>query len=389
MNSRQIAAALAALADQHRLRRRPVVDTPQGPHVVVDGVRYLAFASNDYLGLANHPALAEAMADGVARWGTGSGASHLVAGHHAAHEALEDELAVWLGLPAALTFGSGYSANLAVVTSLVGRGDAVFADRLNHASLNDACQLSRATFRRFVHNDLDHLERLLATTPAATRLIAVDAVYSMDGDEAPLDGLLTLAERYDAWLYLDDAHGFGVLGDGRGSLHEHPRLLGHPLVVYMATLGKAAGVAGACVAGSRELVDWLVNRARPYIYTTAQPPAVAEACRAALRVMAAEPARRARLAAHIVRLRRAADAKVWPLTASRTPIQPIIIGRNEAVLQCAARLREAGLWVPAIRPPTVPEGGARLRVSLTAAHEGADIDRLIDALDSIDWEEKP
>ncbi|AXK38779.1 8-amino-7-oxononanoate synthase [Crenobacter cavernae] len=388
MQARQIAAALNALADEHRLRRRPVVDTPQGPSVTIDGAPYLAFASNDYLGLANHPALAGAMRDGVARWGVGSGASHLVAGHHAVHEALEEELAAWLGLPAALTFGSGYSANLAVVTSLVGRGDAVFADRVNHASLNDACLLSRAAFKRFRHNDLEHLESLLASTPAATRLIAVDAVYSMDGDEAPLDELLTLAERYDAWLYLDDAHGFGVQGGGRGSLYEHPRLAGHPLVVYMATLGKAAGVAGACVAGSAELVQWLVNTARSYIYTTAQPPAVAEACRAALGVIAGEPQRRLTLMSHIARLREAGLAHAWPLTASRTPIQPIIIGRNEAVLDCAARLREAGLWVPAIRPPTVPEGSARLRVSLTAAHQEADIDRLIDALDSIDWEEK-
>lgn len=383
MKPTQLNAALEALATEHTLRRKTVLESPQSAHVQLDGQAYLAFANNDYLGLANHPALAEAVIAGVQRWGVGAGASHLVAGHTAAHEAFEQEFASYIGCAAALMFGSGYAANLGVITALLGREDAVFADKLNHASLNDACLLSRAAFKRFQHNDLDHLDTLLATTPAQTRLIAVDAVYSMDGDEAPLLGLLELAERYDAWLYLDDAHGFGVLGGGRGSIAEYPSLLGHPRVIYMATLGKAAGVSGAVVAGSSLLIEWLLNRARTYIFTTAQPAALAEAARVSLKLIAQEDWRRARLFRHIARLREAAAHKDLQLSASRTPIQPLMIGRNEAALECAARLREKGIWVPAIRPPTVPPNTARLRVSLTAAHSDEDLDRLIEALGRI------
>lgn len=383
MNPSELNAALAQLDAAHNLRRRVRLDSPQGAHVVLDGVRYLAFASNDYLGLANHPALVEAAHAGLARWGVGSGASHLVAGHSAAHEAFEHEFAAYVGTEAALLFGSGYAANLGVLTALLGRDDAVFADKLNHASLNDGCLLSRAAFKRFAHNDLDQLESQLKASSAHTKLIAVDAVYSMDGDEAPLPGLLALAERYDAWLYLDDAHGFGVLGGGRGSLAEYPELSGHPRVIYMATLGKAAGVAGAVVAGSQALVEWLLNRARTYIFTTAQPAALAEAARASLQLIAAEHWRRERLFRHIGRLRTAAAHKHLQLSASRTPIQPLMMGRNEAALHCAAQLREKGIWVPAIRPPTVPPNTARLRVSLTAAHSDEDLDYLIEALSSI------
>ena len=366
MQSEQLSAALLAMEGEHRRRQRHVLETPQQPEVVVDGKPYLAFASNDYLGLANHPALIAAAQQGLARWGLGGGSSHLVSGHFAAHEEAEQALARFVRCEAALLFGSGYAANLAVIASLVGRGDAVFANRLNHASLNDGCVLSRATFKRFRHNDLTHLRQLLESTPARRRLIAVDAVYSMDGDEAPLKGLLELAEAYDAWLYVDDAHGFGVLGEGHGSLVDAG--LSSPRLIYMATLGKAAGVAGAFVAGTELLVEWLVNSARTYIFTTAQPPALAEAVKASLTLIAEESWRRERLQQLVACMQQLMTGSYYRLNASRTAIQPLIIGSNEQALSLAERLRQAGFWVPAIRPPTVPQGTARLRVSLSAAH---------------------
>jgi 8-amino-7-oxononanoate synthase len=378
MRPDELAAALTKLDSRHQRRRRVVLTSPQRPLIDIDGRSYLSFASNDYLGLANHPELVLAAADGARHWGVGSGASALVTGHFAAHEEAERALASFVGLPASLLFSSGFAANLAVPCSLLGRGDAVFADRLNHASLNDACLLCRASFQRFRHNDLEHLEQLLRTSRAHTRLIAVDAVYSMDGDEAPLSGLLELARRYDAWLYIDDAHGFGVLGEGRGSLAEHG--LHDRRIIYMATLGKAAGVAGAGVAGSAEVVDWLVNSARTYIYSTAHPPMLAYVLTQSLRIMAAEGWRRIRLHEHVAHLRTRLNDIGIMLTPSRTAIQPLIMGDNRRALDMSARLREVGLWVPAIRPPTVPAGTARLRVSLSAAHTPEDIDQLIDEI---------
>lgn len=374
----QLQDKLAALDDDHRRRRCPVLDSPQGPHVRIDGRDYLAFASNDYLGLANHPALVAAARDGALRWGVGGGASHLVAGHSAAHAALEQALADWLRLPAALLFSSGYQANLAVITALVGRGDAVFADRLNHASLNDACLLSRAEFKRFAHHDLAQLERLLAASTAPTKLIAVDAVYSMDGDCAPLAALLALAERFDAWLYVDDAHGFGVLGEGRGSVVEAG--LHSERLIQMVTLGKAAGVAGAAVAAHPVVIDWLVNSARPFIFTTSTSPLLAHTVQASLRLMADEPERRAALRARMAELKHQLAGLPWTLLPSDTPIQPLLIGGNAEALAVSAGLRARGIWVPAIRPPTVPPGSARLRIALSAAHQPQDIVRLADAL---------
>ncbi len=374
----QLQDKLAALDGDHRRRRCPVLDSPQGPHVRIDGRDYLAFASNDYLGLANHPALVAAARDGALRWGVGGGASHLVAGHSAAHAALEQALADWLRLPAALLFSSGYQANLAVITALVGRGDAVFADRLNHASLNDACLLSRAEFKRFAHHDLAQLERLLAASTAPTKLIAVDAVYSMDGDCAPLAALLALAERFDAWLYVDDAHGFGVLGEGRGSVVEAG--LHSERLIQMVTLGKAAGVAGAAVAAHAVVIDWLVNSARPFIFTTSTSPLLAHTVQASLRLMADEPERRAALRARMAELKHQLAGLPWTLLPSDTPIQPLLIGGNAEALAVSAGLRARGIWVPAIRPPTVPPGSARLRIALSAAHQPQDIVRLADAL---------
>jgi len=318
------------------------------------------------------------MQQAIDEWGVGGGASALVAGHFDIQQQAEAALAEFVGCEAALLFGAGYAANLGVITSLVGRGDAVFADRLNHASLNDGCLLSRATFKRFRHNDLAQLEQLLRDTPARTRLIVVDAVYSMDGDEAPLRDLLQLAERYDAWLYLDDAHGFGLLGDGHGALREYA--LHHPRVVYMATLGKAAGVAGAFVAGSQKLIDWLINSARTYIFTTAHPPAQATAILRSLQLIDAEKWRRHLINEHISMLHAGLRATSLSLCSSRSPIQPIIIGGNKETLQLAAALRERGIWVPAIRPPTVPAGSARLRVSLSAGHTHEDVAELLAVL---------
>jgi 8-amino-7-oxononanoate synthase len=252
-------------------RKRRVLETPQGARVRVDGREYVAFCSNDYLGLAAHPELIEAAREGAARYGVGAGASHLILGHGAAHHELEQRLAAFVGLPRVLLFATGYMANLGVVTALTGRGDAVFADRLNHASLNDAVLLSRAEFKRYPHLDLAALERLLSSSRARRKLIATDAVFSMDGDIAPVAELVALAERHDAWLLLDDAHGFGVLGpQGRGVLAHFGA--SSPRVIYMATLGKAAGVFGAFVAGEPEVLEALVQRARTYIYTTAAPP---------------------------------------------------------------------------------------------------------------------
>lgn len=371
---------LAAIAADGLTRRRRVLAAPCGPHAVVDGRPMLAFTSNDYLGLAAHPAIAEAMADGARRWGAGSGASHLVSGHLQPHEELEARLAAFTGFPRALTFSTGYLANLAVVPTLAGRGAAVFADKLNHASLIDAVQLSRADSHRYPHNDLAALERQLAASEATEKFIVTDAVFSMDGDLAPLPELFALAERFDAWLVVDDAHGFGVLGpQGRGAL-AHCGIPAHPRIVLMGTLGKAAGVAGAFVAGSEIAIEYLIQRARSYIFTTAAPPAVACALMKSLDIIAAGDDLRTHLMGLIARLRDGLAGLPWQLLPSPTAIQPLVVGDNEAAVRLSQALAERGLWVPAIRPPTVPKGTARLRISLSAAHSEADVDQLIGAL---------
>jgi 8-amino-7-oxononanoate synthase len=373
---------LAELEAQGLRRRRRRLESAQGTRIEVDGKSYLSFASNDYLGLAGHPALAAAACDAAAEFGVGGGASHLLTGHHALHHRLETELAAFVGLPAALLFSTGYMANLGVVTALVDRRGAVFADRLNHASLVDAALLSRAEHHRYRHGDLAHLEALLRDSRAETKLIATDAVFSMDGDLAPVPELLALAEKHDAWLYVDDAHGFGVLGhDGRGVLeHYDLRAAEHTTLIYLATLGKAAGVAGAFVAGTEPLIEWLVNKARSYIYTTAQPPMLAAATSASLKLIAGEPERRQRLKNLIDRLKAGVAALPWSLMPSDTPIQPMLVGGNRNALALSEALLASGILLPAVRPPTVPEGTARLRISLSAAHTEADVDRLLAAL---------
>ncbi|WP_306604530.1 8-amino-7-oxononanoate synthase [Azonexus sp.] len=364
-------------------RRRRVLESPCARIVAVDGREMLNFASNDYLGLANHAGIADALAAGAQRWGAGSGAAHLVSGHLAPHEALEKEIAEFTGFARALTFSTGYLANLSVTPTLAGRGAAVFADKLNHASLIDAMQLAKANgadVQRYPHNDLAALERQLAASPAQRKLIVSDAVFSMDGDLAPLPALFALAERFDAWLIIDDAHGFGVLGaQGRGCL-AHFNLPAAPRILLMGTLGKAAGVGGAFVAGSELAIDYLLNKGRSYIFTTAAPPAIACALQQSLQVIRDGDALRRQLFANIARLRDGLAGLPWTLLASPTAIQPLIVGANQAALDLAKALWERGLWVPAIRPPTVPKDTARLRISLSAAHTADDIDQLITAL---------
>jgi 8-amino-7-oxononanoate synthase len=366
-------------AAQGLLRRRRVLESPQGVRITVDGKPYLSFCSNDYLGLANHPQLIAALQTGAQQHGVGSGASHLVSGHFAAHQQLENELAAFVHKPAALLFSTGYLANLGAVQALVGRGDTVFADKLNHASLNDAMLLSRAEVKRYRHNDVAHLEQLLEQTESGRKLVITDAVFSMDGDIALLPELLALCERFDAWLLVDDAHGFGVLGnEGRGSLAHFN--LDSPRIIYMATLGKAAGVSGAFVAAEEVVVETLLQNARSYIYTTASPPALSSALLASLEVLCEEEWRRDQLCELIAQLRAGLGNLPWTLMLSSTPIQPLLVGSNEDAVALSEGLRARGILVPAIRPPTVPQGTARLRISLSSAHCKQDVMQLIKAL---------
>ncbi|NJD24739.1 MAG: 8-amino-7-oxononanoate synthase [Betaproteobacteria bacterium] len=379
----RLAAELAEIATAGLTRRRRLLASPCGRIATVDGREVLNFASNDYLGLAGNAEIAAALADGARRWGAGSGASHLVAGHLAPHEALEKALAAFTGFARVLTFSTGYLANLAVTPTLAGRSAAVFSDKLNHASLIDAMQLAKAAgadVHRYPHGDVAGLERQLAACAAPVKLIVTDAVFSMDGDLAPLPALFALAGRFDAWLVVDDAHGFGVLGaQGRGCL-AHFNLPPDPRIILMGTLGKAAGVSGAFVAGSATTIDYLLNKGRSYIFTTAAPPAVACALSKSLDLIRAGDGLRRQLFVNIARLRDGLAGLPWQLLPSATAIQPLIVGENDAAVALAEALWEHGLWVPAIRPPTVPKGMARLRVSVSAAHTEADIDCLVATL---------
>jgi len=375
----QLQNELDERAAQSLLRQRRTLDSPQSPHIVVDGKPYLSFCSNDYLGLANHPQLIAALQQGAAQYGVGAGAAHLVSGHIAAHHRLEQELAAFAGKPAALLFSTGYMANIGAVQALVGKDDTVFADKLNHASLNDAMLLSRAAVKRYRHNDIAQLAQLLEQTQAGRKLVITDAVFSMDGNLAPLPELLALCEQHDAWLLVDDAHGFGVLGEqGRGSL-AHCGITSER-IIYMATLGKAAGVFGAFVAAEQVVIDTLINHARSYVYTTATPPALACAVLESLQLIGQGDALREQLRNLIAQLRSGLAGLPWKLMPSDTAIQPLLIGDNHAALALSEGLRERGILVAAIRPPTVPQGTARLRITLSAAHSAADVARLVEAL---------
>ena len=374
-----LAARLAERRAAHLYRQRPLLESPQGPQVVVDGRELLAFCSNDYLGLANHPEVIQAMRDGAAKWGVGGGASHLVIGHSRPHHQLEEALAEFTGRPRALLFSTGYMANLAAVTALVGQGDTVLEDRLNHASLLDAGLLSGARFSRYLHNDADSLANRLEKATGNT-LVVTDGVFSMDGDIADLPMLARMAKAKGAWLMVDDAHGFGSLGANGGGIVEHFGLGMDDVPVLIGTLGKAFGTAGAFVAGSEELIETMIQFARPYIYTTSQPPALACATLKSLELLRTEHWRRDHLARLIAQFRAGAEQIGLTLMDSFTPIQPILIGDADRALRLSQLLRERGLMVTAIRPPTVPAGSARLRVTLSAAHSEAQVQLLLNAL---------
>ena len=374
-----LASRLAERRAAHLYRHRPLLETPQQPEVMVDGEQLLAFCSNDYLGLASHPEVIRAMQQGAERWGVGGGASHLVMGHSTPHHQLEEALADFTGRPRALLFSTGYMANLAAVTALVGQGDTVLEDRINHASLLDAGLLSGARFSRYLHNDADSLAKRLDKATGDT-LVVTDGVFSMDGDLADLPALCATAKTRGAWVMVDDAHGFGPLGKTGGGIVEHFGLGIDDVPVLVGTLGKAFGTAGAFVAGSEELIETLIQFARPYIYTTSQPPAVACATLKSLELLRAESWRRDHLNSLITRFRQGAAEIGLTLMDSPTPIQPILVGSSERALKLSAALRDRGVLVGAIRPPTVPAGSARLRVTFSASHSAAQVERLLDIL---------
>ncbi|MEG0242346.1 MAG: 8-amino-7-oxononanoate synthase [Pseudomonas sp.] len=374
-----LAARLAERRAADLYRQRPLLESPQGPEVVVDGRPLLAFCSNDYLGLANHPDVIAAWQAGAERWGVGGGASHLVVGHSTPHHQVEEALAELTGRPRALLFSTGYMANLGAITALVGQGDTVLQDRLNHASLLDGGLLSGARFNRYLHNDPVSLGSRLDKAVGNT-LVVTDGVFSMDGDLADLPALAKVARARGAWLMVDDAHGLGTLGAQGGGIVEHFGLGVDDVPVLIGTLGKACGTAGAFVAGSEELIEALVQFARPYIYTTSQPPALACATLKSLELLRRETWRREHLAALIRQFRQGAQQIGLELMDSPTPIQPIMIGDSAQALRLSQMLRERGLLVTAIRPPTVPAGSARLRVTLSAAHSEAQVQLLLNAL---------
>jgi len=361
------------------LRQRRLLDSPQAEHIVANNEHFLSFCSNDYLGLANHPDLIATMQSAAQASGVGSGASNLITGHHRYHDNLEKQLAKFVQMPAALLFSTGYMANIGVISALMGRNDAVFADKLNHACLNDGAFLSRATFHRFPHNDVVALEALLKTSTAKHKLIAADAVFSMDGDMAPLPEYLSLCEKYDAYLYVDDAHGFGVLGEhGQGTLNHFN--LKSPRIIMMATLGKAAGVAGAFVAGEQVLIEYLIQKANSYIYSTPAPPALSATLSTSVNLIEQGDHLRSHLRTLIAYLKDNLNSKKWQLMPSDTAVQPLVVGGNHEALALSEYLQSCGVLVPAIRPPTVPVGTSRLRISLSAAHSIEDIQKLIKVL---------
>jgi len=362
-------------------RRRRVVESPQSREVVVDGRPLLNFCSNDYLGLAGDPRLARALADGAARWGMGSGASHLICGHTAAHHELEEALADFTGRPRALLFSTGYAANMGAINGLLTSGDAVLEDRLNHASLLDGGWISRADFQWFEHRNALDLEKRLADCASARRkLVVSDGTFSMDGDTCPLDEVVSVARGHGAWVMIDDAHGLGVHGRGGRGLVDPARYGTDDVPILMGTLGKAFGTFGAFVAGSDDLIELLIQKARGYVFTTALPSAVAVATLASLRIVADEEWRRERLRDHVARFRRGAEELGLSTLPSESPIQPVVVGDPGRTVELSRALEERGMMITAIRPPTVPEGTSRLRITFTAAHEESDIDRLLAVL---------
>ena len=378
-----IQATLAQRQQTHLYRQRYTQQAPQGPVLTVDGRQYLGFCSNDYLGLSQRPELVAATQQALTAYGVGSGAAHLVCGHSELHQQLEQRLAQQVGRPRALLFSTGYMANNGLIPALVGRKDLLLQDKLNHASLLDGGLLSRAKLSRYRHADVAHVQQLLQSPRQGRCLLVTDAVFSMDGDIAPLPALAEQFQGHDAWLMVDDAHGFGVLGEQGAGSCAHFGLSTAQVPVYMATLGKALGAFGAFVAGESDLIEYLIQEARPYIYTTAAPPAWAAAVMAGLDVLQQQPQVRQQLWQRVQQFRQGAEALDLPLMASQTPIQPLWVGEAATALALSEQLRERGFWVSAIRYPTVPQDQARLRVTLSAAHTAEQVDQLLDALAAI------
>jgi 8-amino-7-oxononanoate synthase len=380
---KRLAIQTAERADAKLLRRLRTIDHVDGPWLDIGNSRLLSFCSNDYLGLAQHPQLVAALTRAARQGGVGSTSAHLICGHRTEHAELEEALAVWTGRERALLFSTGYMANLGVLQAVLARGDICVQDKLNHACLLDGAKLSGAELKRYPHADVAAAARQLATRPDAAALLATDGVFSMDGDVAPLRELATLCARERATLLVDDAHGLGVLGEhGAGSVSAAD-LSQHEVPLLMATLGKALGCMGAFVAGPAALIDGLIQFARPYIYTTAMPPALAAAALESVQLAQTEDWRREKLAALIARFRHGATELGLPLAASFSAIQPLLLGSADAALAAAQALERLGLLVSAIRPPSVPLGQARLRITLSAAHEDAHVDRLLDALETL------
>ena len=364
-------------------RRRPLVFSAQTPEMQINGLTVINFSANDYLGLANHPELKHSLIQSLDELSIGSGAAHLITGHHLQHHLLEDELADWLGVERVLLFSTGYMANLAVLQTLMQKGDLILADKLNHASLIDGAQHSAAEFKRYPHNDMKALARRLQQAGSRQTLIVSDGVFSMDGDLAPLDQLHTLAQQHQSWLFIDDAHGLGVLGEqGKGSF-SHFQVPKTENTCLMGTLGKAFGVSGAFVAGSEILIESLIQFARPYIYTTAMSPLMAQVARTALKLVKTADAQRAQLQQHIQHFKTGCQQLGLKLLPSPTAIQPLLLGDSQTALDWSQQLKKAGFWVTAIRPPTVPQNSARLRITLSAAHTSEQLDRLLAALASL------
>ncbi len=370
---------LNELSQQGLYRSRRIIETPQGINLICDGKPVINFCSNDYLGLTNHPDVINAFKSAVDKYGVGSGSAHLICGHSSPHHALEEELAAFTGRDRALLFSTGYMANMGAISAMAGRGDTVFEDRLNHASLLDGGLLSGAKFKRYAHADTNHLDNLLAKADG-DKLIVTDGVFSMDGDTAPLQALSGVAKKHSAWVMVDDAHGLGVLGANGGGILEQTGLKQDNVQVLVGTLGKAFGTFGAFVAGSEELIETLIQKARPYIYTTALPPAIAEATRTSLKIIQTESWRREKLRKLTEYFRAGAGQLNLPLMASTSPIQPLLLGQTDKAIAVSNSLLDQGFLVSAIRPPTVPANAARLRVTFSAQHEEHQIDQLLDAL---------
>ena len=379
----QLARRLQERNEQHLYRRRRLLESAQGARIQADGKSVLNFCSNDYLGLANHPRIVAALQKAADECGVGSGASHLVIGHSRFHHELEEQLAAFVKRPRALLFSTGFMANLGVVSTLVDRNDIVLEDKLNHASLLDGALLSRGQLQRYHHNDVAHLQQRLQEQQGKRILVVTDSVFSMDGDVADLPDMADACQQHNAWLMVDDAHGFGVLGrEGRGAL-DHFQLSTEQVPVYMATLGKALGTFGAFVAGSDDLIECLIQECRPYIYTTAMPPAVAAATLESLKLLHDESWRITHLQTLIAQFRAGAKSRNLPVMESPTAIQPLLVGDADKAVQLSDLLLQHGILVGAIRPPTVPQGSSRLRITLTAAHRSEDVEQLLNTLQAL------